>query len=76
MTKIIAMRWKSSGNIDYYPEDYLDHPQFGYDLEIYDPSEEYEEDKVVSEGHELPVDQRITIVAKPAKAADKDDEEN
>lgn len=61
------MRSKTTGVVSSYPYHYLNHPVFGDDLELYteEIQDEYEEDKVVSENHELPVDQRVTIVAKP-----------
>lgn len=64
MTDFKLFRHKSNGVVASYPEDWIDHPQFGYDLEFYDP-EGYEEDKVVVEGHELPVEQRGQVIAKP-----------
>lgn len=64
MTDFIAFRHISNGVVAYYPEHYATHPTFGPDLEVYVP-EEYEEDKVVVESHELPVEQRGIIVATP-----------
>jgi hypothetical protein len=72
MTEFIAFRHKSTGVVAYYPEHYIDHPVFGYDLEVYKP-EEYEEDKVVVEGHDLPVDQRAVVVAVPLADMTKDE---
>lgn len=65
--EFVLMRSKTTGVVSSYPRHYLSHPVFGDDLELYttEVAEEYEEDKVVVEGHDLPVDQRITIVAKP-----------
>lgn len=66
MSDFVAFRSKSTGVVSYYPAHYKDHPVFGFDLEPYDPnSGEYEEDKVVIETHDLPVDQRAYIVAEP-----------
>lgn len=63
-----------------YPEHYANHPVFGKRLEPYDPDlGEWEEDKVVSDNHELPLEQRITMTAKPVNDdesdADADDDE-
>jgi hypothetical protein len=66
MTDFVLFRHKSTGVVASYPEHYAEHPVFGYDLEPYDPENtEFEEDKVVSEDHNLPVEQRGTVVAKP-----------
>lgn len=62
MSEFSVYRWKSTGVVDTLPTDYINHPIFGADLEVYDP-EGYEEDKVVSENHELPVEQRGKIIA-------------
>jgi hypothetical protein len=63
----------SNGVVAWYPEHYIDHPTIGPDLEVYNP-EEYEEDKVVFEdSHELPVDQRVQIVAVPLDEYKKDE---
>lgn len=65
MNEFIQFRHKSTGVVAHYPAHYAEHPVFGDDLEIYVP-EEYEEDKTVIEtNHELPVDQRVQIVAVP-----------
>lgn len=66
MSNFVTFRHVSNGVIRDYPEHYENHPVFGHDLERYEPSDEYEEDKVVSETHELPVDQRVTIIANPS----------
>ena len=59
-----TFRHKSTGVVADYPAHYADHPVFGYDLEPYElGNDEYEEDKVVIEGHEVPVDQRGYTVA-------------
>jgi len=79
MDTFVLFRHKSNGVIASYPEHYETHPVFGYDLERYDPADdEYEEDKVVVENHELPVEQRSIKVAKPVDkvVADKNDKEN
>lgn len=63
----------SNGVVAFYPEHYVDHPTIGPDIEEYNP-EEYEEDKVVIEtNHELPVDQRVQIVATPLDELKKDE---
>lgn len=45
MSQFVPMRHKHSGVVADYPLDFLDHPVFGPDLELYFP-DEYEEDKV------------------------------
>lgn len=72
MSEFIAFRHISNGVVAYYPAHFVDHPVFGPDLEVYVP-EEYEEDKVVVEDHELPVDQRGIIVATPLDQLSKDE---
>lgn len=65
--EFVLMRHIGNGVVASYPRHYLDHPVFGSDLELYtdEIADEYEEDKVVIEGHQLPVDQRVQIIAKP-----------
>lgn len=72
MNDFILFRHISNGVVASYPAHYADHPVFGSDLEIYVP-EEYEEDKVVVDAHELPVDQRGIIVATPLDELSKDE---
>lgn len=73
MSDFILFRHKSNGVVVSYPAHYADHPVFGDDLEVYNP-EEYEEDKVVVEtNHELPVDQRVQLVAIPLADMTKDE---
>lgn len=72
MSDFIEFRHKSNGQVRSYPAHYADHPVFGYDLEVYVP-EEYEEDKVAVEAHELPVDQRAVVVAQPLDEMKKDE---
>lgn len=62
MTNFVTFRHISNGALADYPADYIDHPVFGYDLELYVP-EEYEEDKVIIAGHELPTEQRTQVYA-------------
>lgn len=77
MSEFKVFRQRSNGAIVTYPADYADHPVFGYDLEPYDPETgEYEEDKVVSEDHNIPLDQRITITATPVEDSVANDEDN
>lgn len=78
MENFVLFRHKSNGVIASYPEHYAEHPVFGYDLERYNPDEEeYEEDKVVIDNHELPVEQRSIKTAKPVgDAPEKDDKDN
>lgn len=65
MSNFVTFRHKSNGQVRDYPEHYENHPTLGADLERYTLGDsEYEEDKVVVEGHELPVDQRGIIIAK------------
>lgn len=67
-----TFRWKSTGVVEELPDDYGQHPIFGDNLEEYTPGDEWEEDKVVSEDHTIPVDQRGTVIATPASdASDK-----
>lgn len=64
---------KSSGVVASYPEHYADHPVFGADLELL--VEETEVDKVVSDDHSLPLEQRITYMAEPGEASEDDFDE-
>lgn len=59
---------KETGEIVTYPAHFADHPVFGLNLEPYNG--ECEVDKVVVEGHELPVEQRIARVAVDNEVAD------
>lgn len=68
MTDFVLLRHKSNGVVKSYPAHYLNHPVFGPDLELY-VEDEFEEDKVVSDNHELPVEQRGTVVATETKSA-------
>lgn len=61
---------QGTGEVVSYPPHFADHPVFGLNLEPYD---EEEVDKVVTAGHELPVEQRVSFVAKPTEA-DKTEE--
>lgn len=71
---------KDKGTIVSYPEHYADHPSIGPRLEPYEPDNgEWEEDKVVFDNHELPLEQRITYTATPVDEesdTDADDEED
>jgi hypothetical protein len=68
MSDFKLFRQKSNGAIVSYPAHYIDHPVFGYDLEPYDPADdEYEEDKVIDDNHNLPVEQRGFLVATDKK---------
>lgn len=71
MSTFSVFRWKSTGVVDTLPTDYINHPVFGADLEFYDP-EGYEEDKVVSEDHSIPVEQRGTVTATPVNTDKKE----
>lgn len=62
MNTFVTFRHKSTGVIADYPEHFAEHPVFGYDLERYTPGE-YEEDKVIVGGHDVPVEQRAQTVA-------------
>jgi len=64
MSEFIQFIHKSNGVVATYPAHYADHPVFGFDLEVFDPSE-YEVDKVDLEDHNIPVDQRGQLVAVP-----------
>lgn len=76
MENFVLFRHKSNGVIASYPEHYEHHPVFGDDLERYEPSDEYEEDKVVVEDHKLPVEQRSIKTATPSADAEKNEKEN
>jgi len=71
MSEFILFKHKSNGIIKSYPAHYQNHPVFGSDLEPYVP-EEIEEEKVVIERHEIPVEQRIV---KKAVKGDKNTKE-
>lgn len=62
METFALFRHKSNGVVASYPEHFDTHPVFGDDLERYNP-EDFEEDKVNLEDHNLPVEQRSQIVA-------------
>ncbi len=68
----VTFRHTETGVLTQLPEDYADHPVFGQYLELYVP-EEYEEDKVAVENHELPVEQRGVVVATPLDELSKDE---
>lgn len=70
----VPFRNIESGVVYYYPEHFADDPILSAGLELYDPeAEEYEEDKVVLENHEIPADQRTHIVATPLGELKKDE---
>ncbi len=74
----LTFRHKSNGVIARYPEHYENHPVLGADLERYN-ADEYEEDKVVVEDHNIPAEQRARIVANKtadSKADDKGSKDN
>lgn len=72
----VTFRHTETGVLTELPAHYADHPVFGEYLELYVPEvEEYEEEKVVSESHELPLEQRISKTAKPIANADNDKKE-
>lgn len=75
MTEFAEFRWKKTGVVQSLPVHYETHPVFGPELERYEPSDEYEEDKVVVAGHETPVEQRAVKVATPTKTDDKADKD-
>jgi len=72
MSEFIQFRHISNGVVKSYPAHYADHPVFGYDLEIFDPTE-FEVDKVDLEDHTIPVDQRGQFVATPLDELLKDE---
>lgn len=73
----VTFRHKETGVLTELPDHYADHPVFGEYLELYVPEdEEYEEEKVVVETHEVPLDQRINITAKPKAIEKADDKES
>lgn len=68
-------RYKATGVVASLPEHYSKHPVIASQIEEYNPdSEEYEEDKVVVENHELPAEQRVikTATKKEDTSAVKD----
>lgn len=68
----MTFRHKSNGVIADYPEHFAKHPVFGPDLEVYTPeiAGEYEEDKVVLDSHEVPVEQRAVRTANKTNSKD------
>lgn len=62
MSKFIEFMNTESGEIVSYPEHFKDHPVLGLNLEVFN-AEEHEVDKVVTAGHELPVEQRVSFFA-------------
>ena len=63
MSKFRQFRVTDTGEIVTYPEHFANHPVFGLNIEPYDGDDEYEVDKVVVQGHELPVEQRVSLFA-------------
>lgn len=74
MDNFVTFRHKSNGIVASYPAHYATHPTIGPDLELYVPGDdEYEEDKVVVAGNELPVEQRAVVVSTPYKEKTNDE---
>lgn len=72
--KLFILKGSGEDKIVSYPEHYATHPVLGKRLTPYEPElEEYEEDKVVSDVHELPLEQRITKTAKPVESKEDTD---
>ena len=72
MSDFKQFRVVDTGELVTYPAHYENHPVFGLNIEPYD-EEEYEVDKVVVQGHELPVEQRVSLFV--VENADEDDDE-
>lgn len=66
----MLFRFKDSGKVVNLPDHYANHPVIGKRIEVYSP-DDFEEDKVVVAGHELPVDQRAVIMAEPVIELDE-----
>lgn len=62
MANLREFKVKDTGEIVVYPAHFENHPVFGLNIEPYDG--ECEVDKVVVEGHELPVEQRTALVVR------------
>lgn len=69
MSNFKQFRVKDTGEIVTYPAHFADHPVFGLNIEPY--NDECEVDKVVVEGHELPVEQRVARFVVDDEVADK-----
>lgn len=67
MANLREFKVKDTGEIVTYPAHFADHPVFGLNIEPYDG--ECEVDKVVVEGHELPVEQRTALVVRADESA-------
>lgn len=61
MAEFKRFKNKDTGEVVSYPAHFADHPVFGLNLDAVD--DEIEVDKVVTEGHELPVEQRSSFFA-------------
>lgn len=73
MTEFTKFRVIGTDEVVTYPAHFADHPVFGLNLELFDA--EIEVDKVVTEGHELPVEQRASYFAVDVEDEDDDNEE-
>lgn len=71
MSDFKQFRVKDTGEIVTYPAHFANHPVFGLNIELYD--DETEVDKVVVAGHELPVEQRVSLFAVDDEEDDDDD---
>lgn len=61
MAEFKLFRNTDTGEVITYPAHFGDHPVFGLNLEPVD--DDIETEKVVTEGHELPVEQRASFFA-------------
>ena len=69
----VPFRNIETGNITYYPAHFADDPILSNGIELYDPeADDYEEDKVVLESHELPASQRVVKTATKVANDDKE----
>ena len=75
MSNFKQFRVIDTGEIVTYPAHFEDHPVLGLNIEPY--YDECEVDKVVVQGHELPVEQRVSLFAVDEEDNDtaNDDEE-
>ena len=77
MSDFKLFRVIDTGEIVSYPAHFEDHPVFGLNIEPFE--DECEVDKVVTGGHELPVDQRVSRFVPSedyVEDEDSDDETN
>lgn len=69
MSEFKQFKVKDTGEVVTYPAHFAEHPVFGVNIEPY--NDEHEVDKVVVEGHELPVEQRVARFVVDEDVTDK-----